>query len=52
MAHIDTRRRWHNACIYTGLVTLDSELDKASSFSIRVDGMTGKEDRVLPLCWL
>lgn len=33
-------------------VTLNSELDEASSFSVRVDGVTGKENRVLPLCWL
>lgn len=33
-------------------VTLNGELNEASSFSIRVDGVTGEEDRVLTLCWL
>lgn len=31
--------------------TLHGELNEASSFAVRVDGMTGEEDRVLPLCW-
>lgn len=38
--------------IEAALVTLNSELNEASSFSIRVDGMTGEEDRVLTLSWL
>lgn len=34
-----------------GAVTLNGELDEASSFSVRVDGVTGKENGVLTLCW-
>lgn len=34
------------------VVTLNGELNEASSFSIRVDGVTGEEDRVLALRWL
>lgn len=50
---INMRRRKHRPlCIYTGMVTLNSELNKASSFAVRVDGVAGKEDRVLTLRWL
>lgn len=38
--------------IHAAVVTLNSELNEASSFSIRVDGVTGEEDRVLTLGWL
>lgn len=38
--------------MYMGAVTLNSELDEASSFPVRVDGVTGKENGVLALCWL
>lgn len=31
---------------------MNGELDEASSFSVRVDGVTGKENGVLALCWL
>lgn len=44
VAFINIKRRLYSTCIYTGVVTLHSELDKASSFSVRVDGMTGEED--------
>lgn len=46
------RRRAGALRIQAALVTLNSELNEASSFSIRVDGVTGEEDRVLTLCWL
>lgn len=49
---IIANRSSYSSCIYTEMVTLHSELDKTSSFSIRVDGMTWKEDRILTLCWL
>lgn len=44
-ADVNIWRSWHTTlCIYIGAVTLNSELDEASSFSIRVDGVTGKEN--------
>lgn len=47
------RRRGAGAlCIQAAVVTLNSELNEASSFSVRVDGVTGEEDRVLALCRL
>lgn len=47
------RRRGAGAlCIQVAVVTLNSELNEASSFSVRVDGVTGEEDRVLALCRL
>lgn len=46
------RQRAGALCIQAAVVTLNSELNEASSFSIRVDGMTGEEDRVLTLRWL
>lgn len=52
-AYVNKRRSRHNTvCIYIGAVTLNSELDEASSFPVRVDGVTGKENRVLTLGWL
>lgn len=52
-AYVNKWRSWHNTlCIYIGAVTLNGELDEASSFSVRVDGVTGKENWVLALGWL
>lgn len=38
--------------IRAAVLTLNGELNEASSFSIRVDGVTGEEDRVVTLRWL
>lgn len=49
------RRGRHSRRFYefgAAVVTLNGELNEASSFSIRVDGVTGEEDRVLALRWL
>lgn len=37
--------------LHGGTGTLDGELDQASVLAVRVDGMTGEEDRVPAVSW-